>query len=597
VPGPTLNAPVRGGAEPLGADPHPLLHARLLMSGFEGLLTGRVLADRYLVQDVIGRGGMGAVYRALDQRLGRPVAVKVIMVPGADAATHERLRQRFLREAQLAAALRHPNVVTVHDFGTDDALGLDYLVMALLEGEDLASRTADGRRLPPAAALAVVSQAARGLTVGHRRGLVHRDVKPGNLFLEVDEHGEVQVRILDFGIAQVAFDEPALTMAGRGPLSPTYAAPEQLRGDTGLTPAVDVFSLAAVALYLLTGQRPFTGNPETQAAEAEAALARLAAVPEATPAVQDVLRRALEMDPARRWPDAQAFRQALERAHGTGLDALPASVIAAPAGPVSGADDDVTLFADDRTLHAGPVAPAPVPPPRPPLVGTAAAAPGRRPVAAPPPDRSRVPAVAGVLVLVALSALAYLRPWDRDTQEAPVAAAPDSAALDSLARVAEADSLARLRRQQDLIQAALDSVRREDSIARENERLAQGPVDTTVAESPLPPPAPDDGAYDMSEVERLPSPRNMDDVLRYLRRNYPPLLRDSGVEGEVLLRFVVDEDGRPEPATMTVEASSHSGFNDPAMRAMERLRFRPGQIGGQNVRVRVTLPIRFQLER
>ena len=241
------------------------------MSGSEELLTGRVLAGRYLVEEVIGRGGMGAVYRAQDPRLGRAVAVKVIMVPGADAATHERLRLRFTREAQLAAGIRHPNVVTVHDYGTDDELGLDYLVMALLEGEDLARRTAGGQRLPTAAALAVVSQAARGLAAGHRRGLVHRDVKPGNLFLEVDEHGEAHVRILDFGIAQVGLDEPALAAA----LSPAYAAPEQLRGGTGLSPAADVFSLAAVALYLLNGERPFTGNPDAQAAEAEAALSRL----------------------------------------------------------------------------------------------------------------------------------------------------------------------------------------------------------------------------------------------------------------------------------------------------------------------------------
>ncbi|HVH11597.1 MAG TPA: serine/threonine-protein kinase, partial [Longimicrobium sp.] len=270
------------------------------MSGSEELLTGRVLAGRYLVEEVIGRGGMGAVYRAQDPRLGRAVAVKVIMVPGADAATHERLRLRFTREAQLAAGIRHPNVVTVHDYGTDDELGLDYLVMALLEGEDLARRTAGGQRLPTAAALAVVSQAARGLAAGHRRGLVHRDVKPGNLFLEVDEHGEAQVRILDFGIAQVGLDEPALAAA----LSPAYAAPEQLRGGTGLSPAADVFSLSAVALYLLNGERPFTGNPDAQAAEAEAALGRLATVPGVTPAVGEVLRRALEMDPNRRHPDA-----------------------------------------------------------------------------------------------------------------------------------------------------------------------------------------------------------------------------------------------------------------------------------------------------
>ena len=580
------------------------------MSGFEGLLTGRVLADRYLVQDVIGRGGMGAVYRALDQRLGRPVALKVIMVPGADAATHERLRQRFLREAQAAAGLRHPNVVTVHDFGTDDTLGLDYLVMALLEGEDLASRTKSGR-LPAAAALAIVSQAARGLAVGHRTGMVHRDVKPGNLFLEVDEHGEVQVRILDFGIAQVAFDEPALTMAGRDPLSPTYAAPEQLRGGGRLTPAADVFSLAAVALYLLNGQRPFTGNADTQAAEAQAALARLADVPEATPAVRDVLRRALDMDPARRWPTANDFRQALESAHGYGRDTLRASTLAvAPAPDAHGpAADDVTLYAtpgDDRTLHAG--TPAPSPPASRGPAASAVAPPaipagaegGRRRAGVAAPERR--PRSLGplwlVLFLAAAGALAYLRPWAEGTPEAPVAVAeaPDSAALDSIARQNEADSLARVRRQQAAIQAAVDSVRMADSIARENERLAQAaaagevPGGEVVFEG-------DDGVYDLTEVERLPSPRNMPDVSRWLQRNYPPLLRDSGVEGEVVVSFVVDEDGRAERNSIQVTSSSHPGFDETAIQAAERLRFRPAQLEGRAVRVRASLPIRFQVRR
>jgi TonB family protein len=579
------------------------------MSGFEGLLTGRVLADRYLVDEVIGRGGMGAVYRATDQRLGRHVALKVIMVPGADAALTERLRRRFLQEAQLAAGLRHPNVVTVHDYGTDDTLGLDYLVMALLEGEDLASRTAGGR-LAPAASLAVVSQAASGLAAGHRRGLVHRDVKPGNLFLEVDEHGEVQVRILDFGIAQLARDDGAHT-AGQGALSPTYAAPEQLRGDTSLTPAADVFSLAAVALYLLNGQRPFSGNADTQAADAEAALARLAAVPGVSPAVRDVLRRALEMDPARRWPTANDFRVALEGANGFARDTLRASALAvAPRPDVGAPDDDVTLFAspaDDRTLHAGVAAapsppasagrgaPAGPPPSSPPVVIPA----GRRGagVAPPPPRRGSMWPAALVLGLGAAGALAYLQPWESPGPQVAAVEAPDSAALDSIARQAEADSIARIRRQQAMVQAAVDSVRMADSITRENERLAQEAAGTGAA---FPPGGEvvfeDDGVYDLGSVERQPELRNTRDIQRFLERNYPPLLRDSRVDGEVMVNFVLDEEGRPEMGTAQVTSTTHPAFEEPALRAAERMRFRPAQVGGQDVRVRVTLPIRFQTQ-
>ncbi|HEX6040325.1 TonB family protein [Longimicrobium sp.] len=576
------------------------------MSGLEESLEGHVLAGRYRVERPIGRGGMGAVYRAIDQRLGRPVALKVIMVPGADAATQERLKQRFLREAQAAARLRHPNVVTVHDFGTDDAAGLDYLVMELLEGEDLARRTARGGRLAPAEALAVVSQAARGLAAGHRTGLVHRDVKPGNLFLELDEHGEVHVRVLDFGIAQVGWDEAGMSGAGRT-LSPTYAAPEQLRGTARLTPAADVFGLGAVALFLLNGERPFTGDVATQGAEAQAALAGLDALPEVTPAVRDVLRRALEPDPDGRWSDANEFRRALEMAHGGGLDTLPVSVMGAAAradGP-GGTDDDVTLFAapaDDRTLFAEGAAPAAPPPstrPAPPLAGTA----GRRPAVAPPPRKSRAPAViAGIALLAAAGgALAYLQPWEpREPAGPPVATATDSISQDSLDRLAEADSATRMRRQQDLIQAAVDSVRQADSLARAREQLAQaanGVGDTSavapdVSGGTVPPSDPD--VYELSAVEVLPQLRNRDDVGRYLERNYPPILRDSRVPGEVRVSFVVGTNGRVEGQSVQVLSSTHEAFEDPAIRAAERMRFTPAQTGGRRVRVRVLLPIQFQ---
>src|SRR5690348_16081674 len=135
------------------------------MSGLEGLLAGRILGGRYLIEEVIGRGGMGAVYRAIDERLGRSVAVKVITVSGAsDPEVRDRLRARFHREARAAAALpHHPNVVPVYDYGTDEELGLDYIVMELLRGNDLATRLARSGPPPLAAALKILHQAARGL--------------------------------------------------------------------------------------------------------------------------------------------------------------------------------------------------------------------------------------------------------------------------------------------------------------------------------------------------------------------------------------------------------------------------------------------------
>ena len=306
------------------------------MYGIAGLLTGRTLCGRYRIDAVIGRGGMGAVYRASDERLGRSVAVKVIGIVAHDEDDHARLQGRFLREAKAAAALHHPNVVSVYDFGTDAEVGLDFLVMELLQGEDLAVRLARTGPPPMHVSLAILRQAARGLAAGHRVGLVHRDVKPGNLFLETSDHpDEPHVRVLDFGIAQVSGEEGTmthLTEYGRSPFSPAYASPEQMRGEDRLTPASDVFSLAAVGYNLLTGTRPFTSTDAAQMArEVDDAVRRL---PERAPAlpphVRDTLVRALSLAPTARFADATELADAL---NGAAIAARSAAAPAAATGP------------------------------------------------------------------------------------------------------------------------------------------------------------------------------------------------------------------------------------------------------------------------
>src|SRR4051812_36143220 len=154
------------------------------MYGIAGLLTGRTLAGRYLIEAVIGRGGMGAVYRAVDERLSRNVAVKVVGAVANDPGEHDHLRARFHREARAAAPLRHPNVVQVHDFGTDPEPAPASLVRGLRPGEAPAAGLMRAGPPPLPVALSILRQAARGLSAGHRAGMVHRDVKPGNLFLE-----------------------------------------------------------------------------------------------------------------------------------------------------------------------------------------------------------------------------------------------------------------------------------------------------------------------------------------------------------------------------------------------------------------------------
>ena len=334
------------------------------MAGLESLLKGRELAGRYHIEEVIGRGGMGAVYRATDARLGRPVAVKVITASaGNDPEVRERLRARFRHEAASAARLpHHPNVVPVYDYGTDDDLGLDYIVMELLRGEDLATRLQRSGPPPMGQALRILQDAARGVHVGHRAGLVHRDVKPGNVFLVQQGSDEMQVRVLDFGIAKAMAEEEdtasaGLTHDGRAPLSPAYASPEQLRGDRRLTPASDVFSLGALGFQLLTGTRPFTeGDRSRMGAGMEVPVPSLRARnPQVPDEVEQVIHRALSPAPEGRFEDAGALADALagplRRLAETPLAGIVPGAAAVGAGML---DDDRTMAEDaDRTMMLG----------------------------------------------------------------------------------------------------------------------------------------------------------------------------------------------------------------------------------------------------
>jgi TonB family protein len=594
------------------------------MTGIEGLLAGRVLAERYHIEKVIGRGGMGAVYRATDQRLGRPVAVKVIMVPSAEPEARERLRQRFLREAQTAARLRHPNIVTVHDYGTDAELGLDYLVMELMEGEDLATRVSRAGPLAPAAAVELLAQAARGLAAGHRAGLVHRDVKPGNLFLEEAEGGGVAVRVLDYGIVQVALDETLthLTVAGRGPLSPAYASPEQLRGETRISPASDVFSLGAVGVYALTGEKPFAGGatgPRDEAAAVASALSRVEGMPDLPEGLVPVLRRALEPSPAARVPDANAFREALEAVRGgEGEDARRlAGAVFAPvaARPVAeaptGPDEDATRLApvapgtreeeeeEDVTRLAGP--PPAVPPRR--EVPEAAEPGPREPTTGAPAPRRGGPRWLVPVLLLALAggagALLVQRPW-----EASRRAAADSAARhDSLVRAALLrDSLRRDSLRRDSVERAsaarekalrdsLNALARADSARRVDSILSAPPPRDTGLVRPSPGASSGGRIYTLNELETLPQLSNRSEVRRLLSRRYPSSLR--GRSGQVVLQIVINEEGRVDPGSITVVSATDPGFVSPSREVAARMRFTPAIAGGRPVKTRAEIPVQW----
>ncbi|MFF0480266.1 serine/threonine-protein kinase [Streptomyces sp. NPDC004435] len=258
-----------------------------------------LVADRYRLHGCIGRGGMGEVWQATDEVLGRPVAVKLMLAQSTDPSGAD----RFRLEAQTAARLSHPHVVGVFDFGTWD--GKLFLVMELVEGDSLASSPAHPLVLPAERVAVVAAHAAAGLAAAHRQGVVHRDIKPGNLLMDA----EGTVKLADFGIARFVDDPSAgLTTTGQIVGTGLYLAPERALGKPA-SPASDVYSLGCVLYQLLTGHPPFRADTATALLyqhidSAPTPPSRLGVV--LTPAFEAYLLSLLAKQPEQR-PPAQAI--------------------------------------------------------------------------------------------------------------------------------------------------------------------------------------------------------------------------------------------------------------------------------------------------
>jgi hypothetical protein len=260
---------------------------------------------KYRIIERIGSGGMGTVYKAHDPVLDRLVGLKVISGEGEITAE---LKARFYREAQACAKLSHPNIVVVHDLGED--AGRLFIVMELLEGEELKQVIGERRPVPLAQKLQWMRELCDGLHYAHQKGIIHRDVKPGNIFLTRDG----QVKILDFGIARIAAGtDPGLTQTGLIMGTLRYMAPEQARGR--VDHRADIFSVGAV-LYELLGYRPAfdAENPieilEKIRSENPPPLTEID--PDLPPALSDIAQRALRKDPAQRFADLAEMRTALD---------------------------------------------------------------------------------------------------------------------------------------------------------------------------------------------------------------------------------------------------------------------------------------------
>lgn len=271
----------------------------------------QALGSSFTLEGEIGRGGMGVVYHARDERLKRKVAVKVLP---PELAFREEIRMRFLREAETAARLSHPHIVPIHSVG-EGPEGLVYFVMAYVDGESLAARLKRRERLPPEEARRVMMETADALGAGHALGIIHRDVKPDNILLEGSRGRTV---LTDFGIAKALTSTTGpgtLTATGVAIGTPHYMSPEQAAGDREIDGRSDIYSLGVVGYQMLAGELPFSAPTvpgillKQITEQAPNLLERSPTCPED---LASCVMRSLEKEPEARWPTADALRRALE---------------------------------------------------------------------------------------------------------------------------------------------------------------------------------------------------------------------------------------------------------------------------------------------
>ena len=303
------------------------------------LSAGVVLSGRYQLNERIAAGGMGEVWRCTDVLLRREVAVKVLL---PSLVSDAEFIARFRVEARMMAALRHPGIVQVHDYGEEAEVGgdrLDFLVMEYIEGAPLSKWIKSTGRLGVTETISIVAQAAQALHVAHSAGIVHRDVKPSNLLVRPDG----LIVLVDFGVARSA-DITGLTGTNMVLGTAHYMAPEQATGQP-VSAETDVYALGAVAYCCLTGRPPFTGDNPLHVVAQHLQGEPPALPPEIPAPVAALVARALAKDPAARYPSAAAFAEAARAAEsavasaptvGVPLGAMPGSAAGALQGAVPG---------------------------------------------------------------------------------------------------------------------------------------------------------------------------------------------------------------------------------------------------------------------
>lgn len=287
---------------------------KMALSNQADPVVGQTLDEKYVIEERLGEGGMGAVYRARHLLMDRPVAIKVLH---ANLIDDEPARIRFLREARAAVRLQHQNAVAVSDFG-ETAGGYVYIVMELLEGRTLREILAREAPIETARAISIMLQTSAAVGAAHEAGIIHRDLKPTNIIVTKRPDVPAVVKVLDFGVAKLApdaldEDDRAITLRHGLIGTPRYMAPEQYNGHE-LTPAADVYSLGVILYEMLTGMAPFTGSSPVEIAAKHVSDAPqsprtiVAAIPED---VEAVVLHALEKQPADRPANGAEFNHEL----------------------------------------------------------------------------------------------------------------------------------------------------------------------------------------------------------------------------------------------------------------------------------------------
>ncbi len=348
-----------------------------------------IVGGRYRIESRLGSGGMSTVHLAFDERLERYVALKLL---AEHLASDPAFVSRFQREALAAARLIHPNIVQVFDSGLDDYRDQHYIVMEYIDGQSCAEILRDRGWLPVEETLPIILGSCAGLDYAHRKGVVHRDVKPGNLLLGIDR----TVKLADFGIAK-ATEQSSITQVGSVLGTAAYLAPEQGRGEEAGPPA-DIYALGVVTYQLISGRLPFEGASLTELAikqqrEPPARLDELVAA--VSPELADAVGVALRIDPRERYPTAVEMAHALEEGS-RGIEPGSGTAVVPPRSSSS----TTVVARDQRTRVAVGVTP------RQPRQGVARREPQQQ--QQPPPPRNNAGRIAALLVALVIVAAAVV---------------------------------------------------------------------------------------------------------------------------------------------------------------------------------------------